>query len=190
MPADEGGARRSDRGRSHSVSPQRTAPPPQRRNSGGLDGAPSSWRRGSSSFGHSSRLQRESRGATGSADRAAGIGLSERQSLNILQSMGQSVHIFDLEGRIIYWSVARSCLLFSVLQVPFPCSLLSDGSVFFWDPLVNQVSYCLCCWRLITPVKCLMIHDIFPSCMITVRYIDNGRDLMVQSIPLFWLSLC
>ncbi|CAL9179574.1 unnamed protein product [Musa hybrid cultivar] len=104
MPADEGGARRSDRGRSHSVSPQRTAPPPQRRNSGGLDGAPSSWGRGSSSFGHSSRLQRESRVATGSADRAAGIGLSERQSLNILQSMGQSVHIFDLEGRIIYWN--------------------------------------------------------------------------------------
>ncbi|CAL9096296.1 unnamed protein product [Musa textilis] len=104
MPADEGGARRSDRGRSHSVSPQRTAPPPQRRNSGGLDGAPSSWGRGSSSFGHSSRLQRESRGATCSADGAAGVGLSERQYLNILQSMGQSVHIFDLEGRVIYWN--------------------------------------------------------------------------------------
>ncbi|XP_020240831.1 probable serine/threonine-protein kinase DDB_G0272254 [Asparagus officinalis] len=30
--------------------------------------------------------------------------LSERQYLNILQSMGQSVHIFDLDGRIIYWN--------------------------------------------------------------------------------------
>ncbi|RWW22446.1 hypothetical protein GW17_00013351 [Ensete ventricosum] len=104
MPADEDGARRSDRGRSHSVSPQRTPPPPLRRNSGGLDGAPLSWGRGSSSFGHSSRLQRESRGATSSDDGAAGIRLSEQQYLNILQSMGQSVHIFDLEGRIIYWS--------------------------------------------------------------------------------------
>ncbi|URE06233.1 kinase family [Musa troglodytarum] len=132
MPADEGGARRSDRGRSHSVSPQRTAPPPQRRNSGGLDGAPSSWGRGSSSFGHSSRLQRESRGATCSADGAAGVGLSERQYLNILQSMGQSVHIFDLEGRVIYWSVAHACFslffeyLFLLFIIKWFCFLLGS----------------------------------------------------------------
>ncbi|CAL9069971.1 unnamed protein product [Musa banksii] len=96
MHVNEGGARRSNRGRSHSVSPQRTVASPQRRNSGGFEG--------SRFFRHSSSLQRESPGASSSADGAAGIGLSERQYLNILQSMGQSVHIFDLDGRIIYWN--------------------------------------------------------------------------------------
>ncbi|WOL16428.1 serine/threonine-protein kinase STY46 [Canna indica] len=106
MPADGGGSsRRSDRGRSHSVSPQRRVPPPpQRKNSGGIDGAAPAWGRGSSSFGHSSRLQRESRDPSSSADGSTGFGLSERHFLNVLQSMGQSVHIFDLEGRIIYWN--------------------------------------------------------------------------------------
>ncbi|WOL03259.1 3-phosphoinositide-dependent protein kinase B-like [Canna indica] len=105
MPVDGGGGvRRSDRGRSHSVSPQRSMAPPRRRKSGGLDGASPAWGRGSSSFGHYSRLQRESRERSVSANGATGIGLSERQYLNILQSMGQSVHIFDLEGRILYWN--------------------------------------------------------------------------------------
>ena len=31
--------------------------------------------------------------------------LTEAQCVNILQSMGQSVHIFDLNGHIVYWSV-------------------------------------------------------------------------------------
>ncbi|THU56962.1 hypothetical protein C4D60_Mb11t22730 [Musa balbisiana] len=96
MHVNDGGARRLNRGRSHSVSPQRTVTSPQRRNSGRFEG--------SRFFGHSSSLQRESPGASSSADGAAGIGLSERQYLNILQSMGQSVHIFDLDGRIIYWN--------------------------------------------------------------------------------------
>ncbi|XP_042472802.1 RGS domain-containing serine/threonine-protein kinase A-like [Zingiber officinale] len=102
----EGGVRRSDRGRSHSVSPQRTVPPPRRRNSGiGIEGSAAGWARGSSSFGNSSRLQRESRGPSCSTGGGpAGVRLSERQYLNILQSMGQSVHIFDLQGRIIYWN--------------------------------------------------------------------------------------
>ncbi|KAL4569379.1 hypothetical protein LXL04_025015 [Taraxacum kok-saghyz] len=32
------------------------------------------------------------------------VKLTETQYLNILQSMGQSVHIFDLNGHIIYWN--------------------------------------------------------------------------------------
>lgn len=101
----EGGGSRSDRARSHSVSPQRSRMPTGR----GFDGG---CRRGAASFGHSSRLQRESRspasdggsGGGGSREASAGIGLSERQYLNVLQSMGQSVHIFNLDGRIIYWN--------------------------------------------------------------------------------------
>ncbi|PKA51559.1 Serine/threonine-protein kinase EDR1 [Apostasia shenzhenica] len=102
-----------ERRRSHSVSPQRTTPgawTPARRRSGWCDGGAPAWKRGSSSFGHSSRLQRESRepsslsaGGTG-GEVAAGVGFSDKQYLNILQSMGQSVHIFDLDGRIIYWN--------------------------------------------------------------------------------------
>ncbi|XP_008797466.2 serine/threonine-protein kinase pakF-like [Phoenix dactylifera] len=108
---DVGGVARGgggDRRRSHSVSPQRSAAPPPRRRNEGTGGLV--WRPGSAALGHSSRLQRESRepgdtpkgGRRGEAP--AGIGLSEKQYLNILQSMGQSVHIFNLEGRIIYWN--------------------------------------------------------------------------------------
>lgn len=105
MPAD-GGARRADCG-SHSVSPRRT------NSGGGVEGSAAAWARGSSS----SRLQRESRGPTDSPGGSpAGIRLSEGQCLNILQSLAQSVHIFDLEGRIIYWSVA---LAFPVVLTPF-----------------------------------------------------------------------
>jgi hypothetical protein len=31
------------------------------------------------------------------------VKFTDKQYLNILQSMGQSVHIFDVSGRIIYW---------------------------------------------------------------------------------------
>lgn len=91
MPADVGGMR---------LPPLRVRPPMQRRNSGGLGVDVSAWRRALASFGLSSGLHQESPGMICSA-----ISLSERQNLNILQSMGQSVHIFDLEGTIIYWSV-------------------------------------------------------------------------------------
>ncbi|THU62651.1 hypothetical protein C4D60_Mb01t07330 [Musa balbisiana] len=104
VPADGPGAGRSECGRSHSVSPQRTTAPLQRRRSGGLEGAAPARGKVSGSFSHSSRLQLESQGTSSSTDGAAGLGLSERQYLKILQSMGQSVHIFDLEGRIIYWN--------------------------------------------------------------------------------------
>lgn len=110
LPGSGGGERR----RSHSVSPQRTSPTAStmaRRQGSGWDHGSSAWARGSSSFGQSSRLQRESRepssssGLSGGVEVHAGIGLSDRQYPNILQSMGQSVHIFDLDGRIIYWCV-------------------------------------------------------------------------------------
>ncbi|CAD5183104.1 serine/threonine-protein kinase 12 [Musa acuminata AAA Group] len=104
VPADGHRAGRSECGLSHSVSPQRTTAPLQRRRSGGLEGASPPRGKVSGSFGHSSRLQLESQGTSSSTDGAAGLGLSERQYLKILQSMGQSVHIFDLDGRIIYWN--------------------------------------------------------------------------------------
>lgn len=91
--------------RSHSVSPQRSRFADPRRKEGGFDGA-AGWRKGSASFRHSSPLQRESRSrdsSSGKASGGAGVHFTDRQYLNILQSMGQSVHIFDLEGRIIYW---------------------------------------------------------------------------------------
>ncbi|KAM0951195.1 putative protein kinase TKL-CTR1-DRK-2 family [Dioscorea sansibarensis] len=101
-----GEERRAERPRSQSVSPQRSPAPARRTNGGGCEATGSSvWRKGSVSFGHSSRLQRESRDSSSRAGEApASIGFSDRQYLNILQSMGQSVHIFDLSGRIIYWN--------------------------------------------------------------------------------------
>ncbi|GAB4850794.1 hypothetical protein Ancab_030094 [Ancistrocladus abbreviatus] len=115
------GKPRTSRQRSHSVSPQRSRfPPPRRRGSGvggGFDVA-SSWKKGSSSFAHSSPLQRESRSGAdfrdGSGEGGGGGGVdvsgpaavqfSDKQYLNILQSMGQSVHILDVNSRIIYWN--------------------------------------------------------------------------------------
>ncbi|RRT52017.1 hypothetical protein B296_00050746 [Ensete ventricosum] len=111
MHVDGGGGSRSDRGRSISLPVlERPTVLAQRRNSGGLEEAAPAWEKGSSSSGHSSRLQREIPGTSGSSDGPAGMVLSERQYLNILQSMGQSVHIFNLEGRIIYWNRSAESL--------------------------------------------------------------------------------
>ncbi|KAF7145092.1 hypothetical protein RHSIM_Rhsim04G0239200 [Rhododendron simsii] len=93
--------------RSHSVSPQRL-----RRRVGGGEGATAVLKKGSASFRNSSPLQRESRsgvalssgGGGGGGCGPAAVGFNDRQYLNILQSMGQSVHIFDLNLRIIYWN--------------------------------------------------------------------------------------
>ncbi|KAI8561838.1 hypothetical protein RHMOL_Rhmol04G0372900 [Rhododendron molle] len=96
--------------RSHSVSPQRP-----RRRVGGGEGAAAVLKKGSASFRNSSPLQRESRsgdalnssagdGGGGGGCGPAAVGFNDRQYLNILQSMGQSVHIFDLNIRIIYWN--------------------------------------------------------------------------------------
>ncbi|KAK7363477.1 hypothetical protein VNO77_05621 [Canavalia gladiata] len=104
------------RQRSHSVSPQRSrlgAPPKK------TSDVPVAWKKGSCSFKHSSPLQRESRGdpqihrGQGQEQQQqeptlpcgpSAVNFTERHYFNILQSMGQSVHILDLNSRIIYWN--------------------------------------------------------------------------------------
>ncbi|CAD6267476.1 unnamed protein product [Miscanthus lutarioriparius] len=104
-----------ERRRSQSVSPRRGVPvlppppakgkagAPGRRLSGAFEGGQRAWARGSASFPHSSPLQREGR-ATGAGDASTSARLPERQYSRVLQSLGQSVHILDLDGRIIYWN--------------------------------------------------------------------------------------
>lgn len=111
---------RSTQQRSHSISPQRSGP--RRRVSGGPTGSSfeAAWKKGSASFRHSSPLQRESRslnsnnasdghsngggeGGDGNRGGPSSVKFTDKQYLNILQSVGQSVHIFDHSGRIIYW---------------------------------------------------------------------------------------
>ncbi|CAL0330200.1 unnamed protein product [Lupinus luteus] len=113
---DGGGDVRAHRQRSHSVSPQRF------RLGRRTDAAAAVWNKGSSSFKQSSPLQRESRSGSESQNDGGGCGgggggggggascgpsavnFSDKQYLNILQSMGQSVHILDLNSRILYWN--------------------------------------------------------------------------------------
>lgn len=109
--------------RSQSISPQRSRFATARRRggaAGGLDAAAAAaaaWKRGSSSFRHSSPLQRESRtrdplnaavagGGGGGGSGPAAVNFTNKQYLNILQSMGQPVYIFDLNYHIIYWYAA------------------------------------------------------------------------------------
>jgi hypothetical protein len=116
--------------RSHSVSPQRStlasSGPRRRGGASGLDAGAGAWKKGSASFRHSSPLQRESRSPEPVNVRIGGggpsaVNFTDRQYLNILQSMGQSVHIFDLNGRIIYWLVVHSsstrCFFFLKLLI-------------------------------------------------------------------------
>ncbi|KAI4303134.1 hypothetical protein MLD38_038803 [Melastoma candidum] len=101
--------RQRTRQRSHSVSPQRSrfSGSVTRRGGGGFDCGKGVQRTGSASFSRtSSPLQREGRRNDGEDGGMgpAGVKFTDRQYLNILQSMGQSVHIFGLDGRIIYWN--------------------------------------------------------------------------------------
>ncbi|CAL1397430.1 unnamed protein product [Linum trigynum] len=95
--------------RSQSVSPQR------RQGTGrSFEAAPAAVEKKTSPppFRHSSSSQRNSRRPrSGSSNdrggRSAGpsaLKFSDKQYLNILQSLGQSVHIFDLSGSLIYWN--------------------------------------------------------------------------------------
>ncbi|CAK9138886.1 unnamed protein product [Ilex paraguariensis] len=101
-----------NRQRSHSISPKRSAMAPTLRGggAGGFEGrAPAAWKKGSASFRQSSPLRRESRSyqdysGGGESGGPASVKFTDRQYLNILQSMGQSVHILDLTGQIIYWN--------------------------------------------------------------------------------------
>ncbi|GAU45058.1 hypothetical protein TSUD_198460 [Trifolium subterraneum] len=73
------------RQRSQSVSPQRSRL--------------GSWNKGSCSFKHSSPLRKETHAHTHTL-----INFTEKHYLNILHSLGHSVHILDLNSRIIYWN--------------------------------------------------------------------------------------
>ncbi|KAK4759235.1 hypothetical protein SAY87_022366 [Trapa incisa] len=100
------------RQRSHSTSPvrRRLEASTRRRGAGaGLD-TRSALRKGSSFFPHSSPLQRESHSldppdeVAGAISSTAAISFTDKQYLNILQSMGHSVHMIDVSGRIVYWN--------------------------------------------------------------------------------------
>ncbi|KAG8370526.1 hypothetical protein BUALT_Bualt14G0126000 [Buddleja alternifolia] len=101
-------ADRRQKQRSQSISPQR---PPRRRVGGGDGSAVAAWKQGSASFRNLSPLRRESRntdswsgGGGGGVRGPAAVNFTDKQYLGILQSMGQSVHILDLNCRIIYWN--------------------------------------------------------------------------------------
>ncbi|KAF8107240.1 hypothetical protein N665_0124s0035 [Sinapis alba] len=98
--------------RSHSMSPQR------RRNSGGGEGAGPSWRKsGTASFRHASPLRKESRSSHRGGEGRSGGKFTDKQYLNILQSMAQAVHVFDLNGQIIFWnSMAEKLYGFSAAE--------------------------------------------------------------------------
>ncbi|KAK8498955.1 hypothetical protein V6N12_046211 [Hibiscus sabdariffa] len=138
------------RQRSHSTSPQR------RRFPGNSAAATVVARKKSSgSFRHSSPLQRESRsfdtgnggggggaGNTGNMGPAA-VNFTNSQYLNILQSMGQSVHIFDLGGRIIYWNrTAEKLYGYSAAE-----ALGQDAVELLVDPkdfsMANNIVHCV-----------------------------------------------
>ncbi|CAH2054780.1 unnamed protein product [Thlaspi arvense] len=78
-----------------SVSPYR----PERRNIG--EGAPACRRSGAASFRHASPLRKQSRIQEGGPSTGK---FTDKQYLNILQSMAQSVHVLDLNMRIIFWN--------------------------------------------------------------------------------------
>ncbi|XP_045827595.1 dual specificity protein kinase shkB-like isoform X2 [Trifolium pratense] len=79
------GKEQQHRQRSQSVSPQRSRL--------------GSWNKGSCSFKHSSPLRKETHAHTHTL-----INFTEKHYLNILHSLGHSVHILDLNSRIIYWN--------------------------------------------------------------------------------------
>ncbi|CAI9118964.1 OLC1v1020601C1 [Oldenlandia corymbosa var. corymbosa] len=99
-----------ERHRSHSISPvRRSGPRRTGRTSGGFDGSVlGAWKKGSASFRHSSPLRWESRSGGGDGGGGGGepaaVNFTDKHYLNILQSMGQSVHVFDHNFRIIYWN--------------------------------------------------------------------------------------
>ncbi|RZC56195.1 hypothetical protein C5167_015045 [Papaver somniferum] len=70
------------------------------------------WKTGSAAFGFSPPSQSQNRRRRPSAEfsypnigaETSVLSFADKQFLNILQSMGQSIHIFDTTGRIIYWN--------------------------------------------------------------------------------------
>ncbi|XP_047334389.1 probable serine/threonine-protein kinase DDB_G0282963 [Impatiens glandulifera] len=98
--------------RPHSLSPQRSGSPRRIDASAcRLGGGAASSTKASTSYRHSSPLQRESRikdqPITDEPRDVFGPPappFTNMQYLNILESMSQAVHIFDLNGLIIYWN--------------------------------------------------------------------------------------
>ncbi|XP_057809745.1 uncharacterized protein LOC131024241 isoform X2 [Salvia miltiorrhiza] len=93
------------RQRSQSISPQRS--PRSRVDDVADGGAAVAWKKGSASFRHSSPLQRESRHRGtlgGAAGEPAAVNFTDKQYVNILQSMGQTIHIVGPDHRLIYWN--------------------------------------------------------------------------------------
>ncbi|KAL3508172.1 hypothetical protein ACH5RR_033554 [Cinchona calisaya] len=152
---DRKSERQQQQQRSHSISPQRSSG--RRRLSsgsggGGFDGGiMASWKKGSASFRHSSPLKRESKstdvyasgGGGGGGGGPAAVKFTDKQYLNILQSMGQSVHIFDLNGRIIYWNRSAENLYgYSAAEAlgQDPVELLADAQDFaVADNIIERV---------------------------------------------------
>ncbi|KAL8481346.1 hypothetical protein ACS0TY_027745 [Phlomoides rotata] len=98
-------ADRRQKQRCHSISPQRVPRPRADVGEGGVGGL---WKKGTSPFRHSSPLQRESCHreliSGGGGVWPPAIRFTDKQYLSILQSMGQSVHVLDINNRIIYWN--------------------------------------------------------------------------------------
>lgn len=92
------------RRRSNSISPQRPRLAANTRS------------KGSTSFRHASPLQRESRTRDNSP---SALPFTDKQYLNILQSMGQGVHLMDTNGRLLYWSVLFKMSLLLLLFYGF-----------------------------------------------------------------------
>jgi hypothetical protein len=96
------GADCSARARSQSLSPRR---PPH----GSSAGFEAVWSKGFASFGPGpshqvpQEAERRDDSAPSPSPSTYMAQLSERHCSRVLQSMGQSVHILNLHGRIIYW---------------------------------------------------------------------------------------
>ncbi|KAL4273243.1 hypothetical protein GQ457_13G023660 [Hibiscus cannabinus] len=92
----------STRSSYHCASPQRSQFP----------GSAAAWKRGSGSFRHPLQIESGGGGGGKSANSPpSGTNVTDSHFFNILQSMGQSVYIYDLSGRVIYWNRHSEILL-------------------------------------------------------------------------------
>ncbi|KAK2448531.1 PAS domain-containing protein tyrosine kinase family protein [Trifolium repens] len=156
----------SQRRRSHSVSPQRSRLGASASSSSSSSSAANKYNKGSSS-----PLQRESRSNHDPHHQNGG------KYLNILQSIGHSVHILDLQCRIIYWNPSAENLYghtaeevlghdgIEVLVEPSEFDLASD--------IVNRVKMGEC-WTGQFPVKNKMGDRFVVVATNTPFYDDDG----------------
>ncbi|KAL1320774.1 hypothetical protein HN51_065479 [Arachis hypogaea] len=143
--------RHHHRHRSHSLSPQRSR-------LGGCGGGGVAAAGCNNKGSSSSPLKRESRSSNnhnhnhnqnqnqnengdgdgdGDGDVGVNVGLSEKQYMNILQSMGHSLHILDLQCRIIYWNPSAENLYgYAAVE-----ALGKDGIELLVDPIDFGLAY-------------------------------------------------